>query len=461
MSKPTLDTIVSLCKRRGFVFPGSEIYGGLANSWDFGPLGTELRNNIKQLWWKRFVKQRDDVFGLEAAIIMNQKVWHSSGHVTTFNDPVVEDTVTNVRYRLDHLLEEAGVNVTGMTLEQMSEKLVELKLKSPAGNPFGIPKKFNMMLETHLGPVSSPENKVYLRPETAAGQFVDFKNVQGASRAKVPFGIAQIGKAFRNEITPGNFIFRTREFEQMEIEYFIKPPKEDAEWQEAFEAWKASMISWLENDLKISKENYHIKEIAKEDLAHYSKRTIDFEYAFPFGVKELYGLAYRTDFDLKSHQDGSGQSMEYFDDTTNEKYIPHCIEPTWGVDRTFLAILCEHYREEGEGESKRVYLNLPFNLAPFKAAVFPLLKNKPELVAKAKAVYGALSEILDVTWDERGNVGKRYYSQDEIGTPFGITIDFQTLEDNTVTVRNRNTTEQIRVNVDQLSQYLQDEGKKL
>lgn len=456
--KDLMEKIVSLCKRRGFVFPGSEIYGGLANSWDYGPLGVELKNNIKQLWWKRFVQQRDDVVGIDAALIMNPKVWEASGHVATFSDPLVEDTKTHERFRLDHLLEDAGVSPVGMDLQQMWQAAQEKGLKSPSGNPLSEPKRFNLMFKTFIGPAEEAANVAYFRPETAQAMFVQFKNVLDTARKKLPFGIAQQGKAFRNEITPGNFIFRTREFEQMEIEYFIPVPVTDADWSEYFEAWRQSMISWMQHDLGLDMSHVHELEVPKEDLAHYSKRTIDFEYEFPFGKKELYGLAYRTDFDLSNHEKASGQELKYTDPETGEKTVPHVIEPTWGVDRTILAVLSEHYREEGEGDKKRVWLQLPPKLAPFKAAVFPLLKNKPELVAKAREIYSQLAtsdSLLPIAWDDRGNVGKRYYSQDEIGTPFCVTVDFDTLEKGTVTVRNRDTAEQELVRVAELLQYLQ------
>lgn len=449
-----MEKIVSLCKRRGFVYPGSEIYGGLANSWDYGPLGVELKNNIKQLWWKRFVQQRSDMVGIDAALVMNTKVWEASGHVATFSDPLVEDSVTHERYRLDHLLEEAGVNVTGMNLDAMADKIKELNIKSPKGNALGDPKKFNLMLKTYLGPAEAAANVAYFRPETAQAMFVQFKNVVNTSRKTVPFGIAQAGHAFRNEITPGNFIFRTREFEQMEIEYFIPVPKTDADWNKYFEEWKQAMIDWMQNDLQLDMTHVHELEVPEADRAHYSKRTLDFEYEFPFGTKELYGLAYRTDFDLQNHQKASGENLEYLDPHTNEKYIPHVIEPTWGVNRSMLAVLTEHYTEVGEGDSKRVYLALPPKLAPYKAAVFPLLKNKPELVEKARNIFKDLSEHFMVAWDDRGNVGKRYYSQDEIGTPFGITVDFQTLEDDTVTIRHRDTAKQERIAIGDLHSFI-------
>ncbi len=428
-----MDKIVSLCKRRGFIFPGSEIYGGFANSWDYGPVGVELKNNIKQLWWKRFVQGRDDMVGIDAALIMKPAVWEASGHLKNFSDPLVECKNCHTRFRAD----------------QIDTTKPCASCDKSAG--FTEAKMFNLMFKTFIGPAEEQANIAYFRPETAQAMFVDFKNVLDTSRKTVPFGIGQIGKAFRNEITPGNFIFRTREFEQMEIEYFIPVPKEDAEWNKYFEMWRENMLSWINKDLGIDLTHVHELEVPKDELAHYSKRTIDFEYHFPFGVSELYGLAYRTDFDLKNHQEKSGQDLRYTDPYTSEKYLPHVIEPTWGVDRTVLAVLCEHYREEED----RVYLALPPRLAPYKVAVFPLLKNKPELVAKAREIYDQLKEHFSTAWDDRGNVGKRYYSQDEIGTPFGITVDFQTLEDGSVTVRSRDTKEQPRVKIDDLQSYLQ------
>ncbi len=431
------DKIVSLCKRRGFVFPGSEIYGGMANSWDYGPLGVELKNNIKNLWWKRFVHQRDDVVGLDAALVMNPKVWQASGHLETFTDPLVECKNCHERYRADQVDVSAACQKCGKE------------------NTFTEAKQFNLMLKTFIGPSEEEANVAYFRPETAQAMFVDFKSVLDTTRRKLPFGIAQIGKAFRNEITPGNFIFRTREFEQMEIEYFIR----EGDWERAFEEWHEVMKDWMKNDLGLDMSHVHELEVEAEDRAHYSKRTIDFEYEFPFGTKELYGLAYRTDFDLKNHEKGSGQELQYRDQKTNESFVPHVIEPTWGVDRSVLAVLVEHYTEVGEGDNKRVYLKLPPKLAPYKAAVFPLLKNKPELVAKAQEIYKALRQDYLVAWDDRGNVGKRYYSQDEIGTPYCITVDFDTLEDNAVTVRDRDTGEQVRIAVDKLSSYIADSLK--
>lgn len=419
-----MDKIVSLCKRRGFIFPGSEIYGGLANSWDYGPLGVELKNNIKQLWWKRFVQSRDDMVGIDAALIMNTKVWEASGHLKEFSDPLVECKKCHERYRAD----------------QMPDKCTNC-----GGTEFTPAKQFNLMFKTNLGPIEDEKSAVYLRPETAQAMFVQFKNVLDTTRKQLPFGIAQIGKAFRNEITPGNFIFRTREFDLMEFEYFISP-KDD--WNKHFEYWLEQMKQWL-IDLGVTK-NLEFVEIPDGERAHYSKRTIDIEYHYPFGQKELYGLAYRTDFDLTKHQEHSKQSLEYTDPETGEKFLPHVIEPAFGADRSMLVTLLEAYQEEGD----RVYLKLPPKLAPYKVAVFPLLRNKPELVAKAKTIYNDLRQHFMTAWDDRGNVGKRYYSQDEIGTPFCITIDFDTLENDTVTVRDRDTTKQERIAVAELQNYI-------
>lgn len=444
-----MEKIISLCKRRGFIFPGSEIYGGLANSWDYGPLGVELKNNLKKLWWRRFVTERDDMVGLDSSLLLNSTVWEKSGHLGHFTDPLVEDKKTHERYRLDHLLEEQGVNVSGLSFDEMAEKMTELKLKSPAGNELTAPKQFNMMMKTHLGPVEDEKNAVYFRPETAQGIFINFKNITDTARKKLPFGVAQIGKAFRNEITPGNFIFRTREFEQMEIEYFIPKPDTDSDWQGYFEAWRMEMIRWIK-DLGIDYEN-SIQELDVPDgeRAHYSKKTIDFEYKYPFGTKELYGLAYRTDFDLKNH------GLTYTDEN-GQTYTPHVIEPSLGVERSMLAVLLSAYREEAEGEETRVYLKLPFQLAPVTVAVFPLLKNKPDLVNKARELHARLKKHWAVDFDDNGNVGKRYRRQDEIGTPFCITVDFDSLEHDDVTVRDRDTMKQERVKIADLENYLRE-----
>ena len=431
-----MEKIVSLCKRRGFVFPGSEIYGGLANSWDYGPLGVELKRNIENLWWKRYVQQRDDVVGIDAALIMNPKVWEASGHLDTFTDPLVECKKCHTRFRADQIDANAPCPSCKET------------------NSFTEPKQFNLLMKTFLGPAEEQTSTAYFRGELAQAMFVDFKNVLDTARKKLPFGIAQLGKAFRNEITPGNFIFRTREFDLMEIEYFIRKPLNDEEWQKYFEEWRLAMVDWMSKDLGLDMGHVHEIEVSAEDRAHYSKRTIDFEYDFPFGQKELYGLAYRTDYDLSRHEEFSGQNLKYRDEESGEEFVPHVIEPTWGINRSLLAVLCEHYHEEEVEGNKRVFLSLPIKLAPFKAAVFPLLKNKSELVEKAREVYSMLRKDYMVAWDDRGNVGKRYYSQDEIGTPLGITIDFQTLEDDTVTVRDRDTAKQERMAIKDLANFI-------
>ncbi len=448
-----LDKITSLCKRRGFIFPGSEIYGGLANSWDYGPLGVELKNNIKQLWWKKFVQSRDDMVGLDSALIMNPKVWEASGHLKNFTDPLVECKKCHARFRADNLFAgyassyfiETNINLNGVRNYDFS------KVPCPtcnAKNGFTEPKQFNLMFKTFIGPAEETANVAYFRPETAQGMFVDFENVLDTTRRQIPFGIAQIGKAFRNEITPGNFIFRTREFEQMEIEYFIK----EADWEKYFEYWRKEMIDWIK-ELGADIKKIHEAEIPEGERAHYSKKTIDFEYEFPFGQKELYGLAYRTDFDLKNHEKVSGKNLKYKDPDSGEEFWPHVIEPTWGVDRSVLLVLLESYCEE----EKRIVLKLPFKLAPYKAAVFPLLANKPELMKLAKKIYDDLRKDFMVAFDGRGNIGKRYYSQDEIGTPFCITVDFESLEKSDVTVRNRDTMKQERVKIEELKEFLEKE----
>lgn len=424
-----MDKIVSLAKRRGFVFPGSEIYGGLANTWDYGPLGDKLKNNIKQFWRKNFIDQRDDVCGLDAAIIMNPKVWEASGHLKKFVDPLVECKKCKNRFRADK---------------------IENKKKCPnCGGKLSEARLFNTMLKTFFGAVEDSASEVYLRPETAQAIFVNFKNILDTVHPKIPFGIAQTGKAFRNEITPGNFIFRTREFEQMEIEYFIK----ENEWEKHFEYWIQKIKEWL-SLIGIKQENVYFHEIPENERAHYSKRTVDIEYKFPFGQDELYGLAYRGSFDLSNHQEKSGVELTYEDPFSKEKFIPHVIEPSFGVDRTFLAVLAESYQEQEVNGEKRIYLSLKPELAPYKIAVFPLLANKLELVSKAKEIYQLLKKDFVVAWDDIGNIGKRYRRQDEIGTPYCITVDFDTLKDNTVTVRNRDTMEQERVNVNELKNYL-------
>ena len=444
MSQAKMEDIISLCKRRGFIYQGSDVYGGLSGTWDYGPLGVQLKRNIMNLWWRMFVDERDDIYGVDAAILMNPKVWKASGHVDTFVDPLCEDTVNHRRYRTDHILKDNGVDADGLTMEQMDEVIAERGIKSPDGNPLSKSRTFNMMFKTSVGATESEDSVAYLRPETAQGIFTNFKNVVDSFYPDLPFGIAQQGKAFRNEIAPRDFVFRSREFEQMEIEYFVNPEN----WQEAFDELLKSTHEFLEA-LGLDPRNIHELDVPAEDRAHYSKKTIDIEYDFPIGKEELMGIAYRTDFDLMNIQRVSGKSMEYTIKGTNEKFVPHVIEPSFGVERALMAVLSSAYREDEQNGSKRVYLALPEHLAPVKFAVSPLLKNKPELVEKAREIYANLSKKNPgrVMWDDNGNIGKRYRRQDEIGTPHCVVIDFQTLEDDTVTVRERDTTEQRRVKV--------------
>ena len=447
MSQAKMEAIISLCKRRGFIYQGSDVYGGLSGTWDYGPLGVQLKRNIMNLWWRRFVDERDDMYGVDAAILMNQKVWQASGHVDTFVDPLCEDTVNHRRFRTDHVLKDNGVDADGMTMEQMDAVIAEQGIKSPDGNPLSKSRTFNMMFKTHVGATESEDSISYLRPETAQGIFTNFKNVVDSFYPNLPFGIAQQGKAFRNEIAPRDFVFRSREFEQMEIEYFVDPEH----WQEAFDELLASTHEFLA-ELGLKQEHIHELDVPAEDRAHYSKKTIDIEYDYPIGREELMGIAYRTDFDLMNIQRVSGKSMEYTVKGTNTKFVPHVIEPSFGVERALMAVLSGAYREDEQNGEKRVYLALPEYLAPVKFAVSPLLKNKPELVAKARDVYAQLAKANPgrVMWDDNGNIGKRYRRQDEIGTPHCVVIDFQTLEDDTVTVRERDTTEQRRVKVEEL-----------
>lgn len=423
--------IVSLCKRRGFVFPNSEIYGGLASSYDYGPMGVELNNNIKQAWWRYFVQDRDDMVGIDGNIIQSPKLWINSGHLENFKDSLVECKKCHHRFRPDKIADPS---------------------KCPdCGGEFTSPKMFSGMFKTVIGPVEEEGLVTYIRPETAGAIFMDYKNVLSSTNKKVPFGIGQVGKAFRNEVTTGNFIFRTYEFEQGEIEYFIKP---DSDWNTIFEEWVDYMYGFMDI-VGLDRVKMHNHEIAKEELAFYSKRTIDMEYDFPFGQDELWAIAYRTDHDLSNHQKASGVSMEYFDEEGGKKYIPHVIEPTFGINRTVLAVLSEAYDEQklDDGEM-RVVLHLRPAMAPFKVAVFPLLKNKPELVDKAREVYKDLKKHFNTFWDDRGNIGKRYRYQDEIGTPYCVTVDFDTLEKGEVTVRDRDSMEQARVPVGELVKWL-------
>jgi glycyl-tRNA synthetase len=436
-----MDKLISLCKRRGFVFPGSDIYGGLANSWDYGPLGAELKKNIKDAWWDRFVRRRADMVGIDAALIMNPKVWEATGHVATFSDPLTECTKCHTRYRADQ------IDITAACAHCGSK------------GTFTPPAQFNLMLKTFLGAKEGAEAVAYFRPETAQAMFVDFKMIQETSRKRVPFGIAQVGKAFRNEITPGNFIFRTREFEQMEVEYFVK----ESEWAKHFETWLTELKVWLDF-CGVDRTHLHFHEIEEADRAFYSKRTVDIEYQYPFGLKELYGLAYRGDYDLKCHQDKSGADLRYLDPETNEKYLPHVIEPSLGVDRTVLVVMLEAYHEEEAptaeaGESAiRVVMKFPKALAPYKVAVLPLSK-KEELSVPARQLADSLRQKWAVDYDETQSIGKRYRRQDEIGTPYCVTFDFDTLNDQAVTVRDRDSMKQERVKLSELEAYLDTQLK--
>ena len=456
-SNVTMDKLIALCKGRGFVFAGSEIYGGLANTWDYGPLGVELKNNVKKAWWKKFVTESQYNTGLDCAILMNPKTWEASGHLAGFSDPLMDCKCCKTRHRADNLIEDyiarkkKNVSISGWSDEQLQDYIKENKIPCPnCGNSDFTPiKKFNLMFKTFQGVTEDTASTVYLRPETAQGIFVNFKNIVRANRSKVPFGVAQIGKSFRNEITPGNFIYRIREFEQMELEFFCKPDT-DLEW---FEYWKNFCHQWLLG-LGIKDENLKLRDHDKAELSHYSKATTDFEFLFPFGWGELWGIADRTDYDLKCHQRVSGQSMEYTDPVTNEKYVPYVVEPSLGVDRVILAFLCNAYEEEKISDTDtRTVLHLHHALAPYKVAVLPLQKNLSE---KADEIYSALRKNFSCTYDLSGSIGKRYRRQDEIGTPYCVTVDFDTLENNTVTVRERDSMEQIRISVDKLKEYFDE-----
>lgn len=438
-----MDRIVSLAKRRGFIWQGSEVYGGMRGTWDYGPLGLALKRKIMNEWWEFFVENREDMFGVDAAIIMNPKVWKASGHAATFADPLVEDLKTGERYRADHLLKDAGIEAEGLSNEKITEIIREKGLKSPKGNDLSDVRSFNMMFQTNVGAVVNENSVAYLRPETAQGIFTNYKNVVDAFYPSLPFGLAQQGKAFRNEISPRDFVFRSREFEQMEIEYFVKPEN----WESEFEKLLQLVRKFLTEKMGLPKESLFELEVPAEDRAHYSKRTVDFEFNYPIGKEELMGIAYRTDFDLGNIQQASGKSMEYTDKQTREKFIPHVIEPSFGVERLLMAVLSNAYTEvESEGKT-RTYLALPENLAPTKIIVAPLLKNKEALVEKAKEVYSELREkYKNVEFDLSGKVGKVYAKADEIGVPKVVVIDFETVEgDGLVSVRNRNDASQIRV----------------
>ena len=460
MTNLTMDKIVALCNNRGFIFPGSDIYGGLANTWDYGPLGVEFKNNVKKAWWRKFVQESPYNVGMDCAILMNPETWVASGHVVSFNDPLMDCKSCKARFRADKLIEDyanehglTDIHPDGWTNEKMSEYIAEQGIKCPecGKSDFTGIRKFNMMFKTFQGVNEDTASQIYLRPETAQGIFVNFKNVQRTTRRKLPFGIAQVGKSFRNEITPGNFTFRTREFEQMELEFFCEPGTE-MKW---YEYWKDYCHKFLLS-LGMKEEHIRLREHAKEELSHYSNGTTDIEFLFPFGWGELWGVASRTDYDLKAHQNHSGKSMEYMDPFTNERFIPYCVEPSLGADRVALAFLCDAYDEETlENGDVRSVLHLHPALAPYKAAILPLQKNK--LGDKAREVYELLAKHFMVDFDDSGAIGKRYRRQDEIGPPLCITIDFDTLEDDTVTVRDRDTMAQVRMPIAELEGYIQKE----
>ncbi len=449
-----MDKIVSLCKRRGFIFPACEIYGGFANSYSYGPYGSELKNNIKAHWWKKFIQSRPDMVGIDGPILLNPRLWEASGHTTGFNDAMIDCKKCKKRFRADHLVEDlTGQDLEGQ-LEKMTALLRDAKAKCPncGASDWTEARNFNMMFKTEMnGIVDEVGNylPVYLRPETAGAIFVEFKNVVDSTRLKIPFGIGQIGKAFRNEIVAGNFIFRLREFEQMEIEYFISP---EMNWEPVFENWLTLQEEFI-IDLGAKPENLRRYEHPKEKLSHYSRKTIDIQYKYPFGWQELFGLAHRGDFDLTKHSDASGNKLDYLDTETNKRYTPHIIEPTFGLDRAILVSLLSAYEEEEVNGEMRVLMKFPYKIAPVKIAVFPLLKNKPDLVNKAKEIYNSLKESFNTEFDDNGNIGKRYRRQDEIGTPFCVTVDFESLENDEVTVRDRDTMKQERIKISELENF--------
>ncbi len=455
MKDVSMEQIVNLCKTRGFVFPGSEIYGGLANSWDYGPLGVELKNNIRNWWWERFVHKRLDMVGLDAAIMMNPKVWETSGHTASFHDVMIDCRKCQARHRADHLVEEAlpDIQADGKSPEELTEIIQENDLPCPKCGTKGEmtnARTFNMLFQTSIGKTEADKSTVYLRGEIAQAMFVNFKNVLQTSRKRLPFGIASVGKVFRNEITPGNFTFRTLEFDLMEFEYFIR----EFEWKETFEYWLSEMQAWLK-EMGFDMSHTRVREHTQEELSHYSDRTVDIEYLTPFGWKELFGLAYRTDFDLKNHMEHSGVDLRYTDPMSGEKFIPHVVEPTFGLTRTTLMVLLEAYHEEEVDGDTRVVMRFHPKLAPYKVAVLPLSK-KPELQDTSKRVLDALQSHWNVNYDETQSIGKRYRRQDEIGTPYCVTVDFDSLQDHAVTVRDRDTMKQDRVPIDELVTYFED-----
>jgi glycyl-tRNA synthetase len=461
----TLDTIVSLAKRRGFVFPTSEIYGGLANSYDYGPLGTELLRNLRALWWREFVTKREDMVGLDSAIILHPQVWVASGHVDSFTDPLVEDKITHKRYRADHLIEAwlaqalAEIEhspVESMSIAEMAHLIAKHEIRSPEGNPVTAPKAFNILFETGIGAIEGEKSTAYLRGETAQGIFTNFKQIVNSTRVKLPFGVGQLGKSFRNEITTGQFIFRTLEFEQAEVEYFFDPAV--TLWRVAFASWQDALWRFVTECLGIQPEQLRWRQHSVHERSHYSEETYDLEYLFPFGWKELWGIAYRTDYDLRQHMQHSGTSLEYVEPTTGQRIVPHVIEPSAGINRLFFMILCDSYWRDQEHD--RVVLRLQPELAPYRAAVFPLVRNQPVLMERARAIYTELLNDMPVVWDSRGNIGKRYLAQDEIGTPFCVTVDYRTLDDGSVTVRHRDSMLQERVALDKLAGYIQTQCRQ-
>jgi len=452
----SLKPLVALCKRRGFIYPGSEIYGGFANTYSYGPYGSELKKNISNLWWKTFVHKRTDIVGIDGPILLHPKTWEASGHLEGFSDALVDCKKCKMRYRADHLIENAlSIDVEGKSERELSKIIFENKLKCPncSSSDFTDVRHFNLMFSTRMSKTSDTDDDIaYLRPETAQSIFLDYKNVVDSTRQKLPFGIAQIGKAFRNEITPGNFIFRVIEFEQMEIEYFIK----ESDWQKSFDEWLISMQKWCDL-IGLKKDHLNVSEHAKEKLSHYSKRTVDIVYDFPFGTHELYGLAYRSDFDLLSHSKMSKHPLIWHDLENRIKFTPHVIEPTFGLDRTILAVLCDAYEEEKlENNEMRTLLRLSPKIAPIKLAVFPLMK-KPELAKLAKEIFNMLLDYFYCEYDESGAIGKRYRRQDELGTPYCVTVDYDSLEDNTVTIRERDSMKQIRMSKDKLAAFFIDQ----
>lgn len=449
----SLADITSLAKRRGFLFPGSDIYGGLANTWDYGPLGVELKRKIKDLWWKTFITDREDMIGLDSSVISSAKVWEASGHVASFADAMVDCKTCHSRTRADHLIEDAlHLKVEGKSLKELSKLVKDNKIKCPTcgGKDLTDARSFNLLFPVHLGILAETADLAYLRGETAQGIFINFKNITDSTRLKLPFGVGQMGKSFRNEITKGQLIFRTVEFEQGEIEYFFNPETEN--WEKLFDQWLNAMKGFVTHTLGIQEKNLRVREHDDSERSFYSKKTVDLEYNYPFGFQELWGLAYRTDYDLSQHIKHSGKDLSYTDPFTLKKFVPHVIEPAVGIDRLVLMVLCDAYHFDDSNH--RIVLKLSPLLAPYTLAVFPLLRNNEELVGKAKELFDTLKKSYRTAWDDRGNIGKRYFYQDEMGTPFCVTVDHQTLVDSTVTIRDRDTTSQERVSIDKLASYI-------